>query len=110
MDPSKRTRLAVLLASAAMVALGVAFVALHLATPSDGARLDPGQQGAWRANGVAVTPLRAQPGGLRTGDVVVAVGGRSLEAWAQALLDPTLPRPQWHLGQTVTYTVVRDGT
>src|SRR5215470_16113962 len=109
MDQSKHARLAILLACAAMVALGVAFVWLHLATPSDGARLDPGQQVAWRPDGVVVTPLRTQPGGLRTGDVVVAVAGRSLESWAQALLDPSVGRPNWHVGQTVTYTVLRVG-
>jgi two-component system, NarL family, sensor kinase len=108
MDQSKRTRLTVLLASAAMIALGIAFVWLHLATPSDGARLDPGQA-VWRPNGVVVALLRPQPASLRPGDVIVAVAGRSMESWAQALLDPTVPRPQWHLGQTVMYTVVRDG-
>ena len=105
----ERARLSILLASALMVALGVAFVWLQLATPSDGARLDPGQP-AWRPDGVVVTPLREQPGGLRAGDIVVAVDGVSMESWAQALLDPTMTRPHWHFGQTVTYSVLRDGT
>src|SRR5260370_38273645 len=102
-----RVRVAVLLASAAMVALGVAFVWLHLASPSDGARLDPNQH-TWRAHGVAVTVLRAQPDGLRTGDVVVAVDGKSVESWAQALTNPTTARPYWHAGQVVTYTLDRE--
>ncbi len=56
MRQPNRARVAVLLATAAMVALGVAFVWLHIASPSDGARIDPNQQ-PWRANGVAVTRL-----------------------------------------------------
>src|SRR5262249_36190511 len=59
--------------------------------------------------GVAVTVLRPQPGGLRTGDVVVAVAGTSMESWAQALANPTTARPQWHVGQVVTYIVERGG-
>jgi len=103
-----RARVAVLLAAAAMVALGVAFVWLHLASPSDGARIDPNQQ-PWRLNGVMVTSLRPQPDGLRTGDVVVAIDGKSLESWAQALANPATPRPQWQIGQVVTYSIIRDG-
>src|SRR6185312_2225937 len=91
-----RARIAVLLAAAAMVALGVAFVWLHITSPSDGARIDPNQQ-PWRSNGVAVTVLRAQSGGLRSGDVVTAVEGKSLESWAQALANPATPRPQWQI-------------
>ncbi len=104
----ERARLSILLASALMVALGVAFVWLQLTTPSDGARLDPGQP-AWRPDGVVVTALREQPGGLQSGDVVVAVDGVSMETWAQALVDPTVSRPYRRFGQTVTYSVLRDG-
>ena len=102
-------RLSILLASAFMVALGVAFVWLQLTTPSDGARLDPGQP-AWQPDGVVVTTLREQPGGLHAGDVVVAVEGVSMGSWAQALLDPTVSRPHWRFGQTITYSILRDGT
>lgn len=105
---AERVRLAILLATAAMVALGVAFVWLHSASPSDGARLAPGQP-VWRSNGVVLSLLHPQPAGLRTGDVVVAVDGRSLQSWAEALADPTAQRPQWQFGQVVTYAVVRDG-
>ncbi|HEX9413098.1 MAG TPA: hypothetical protein VF916_06300, partial [Ktedonobacterales bacterium] len=108
MHQRDRVRVAVLLATAVMVALGVAFVWLHLAAPSDGARLEPSQY-PWRTSGVALTVLHAQPGGLRTGDVVVAVDGTSMESWAQALANPTTARPRWHAGQVVTYTVVRGG-
>jgi signal transduction histidine kinase len=104
----ERARLMILLAATAMVALGAAFVWLHIASPSDSARLNPGQS-AWRANGLIVTVLRPQPGGLLSGDIVVAVDGKSTESWAQALFDPNATRPQWQVGQVVTYTVERDG-
>src|SRR5690348_16931084 len=101
-----RARIAVLLAAATMVALGVAFIWLHIASPSDGARIDPNQQ-PWRSHGVAVTVLRAQSDGLRSGDVVTAIDGRSLQSWAQALANPASSRPQWQEGQTVNYSIVR---
>lgn len=103
-----RARVVVLLAVTTMVALGVAFVWLHLASPSDGARLNPGQP-ALRSNGVAVTVLRAQSDGLRSGDIVVAIDGRSVESWVDALADPTVDREQWRVGQVVTYLVERNG-
>jgi len=80
----------------------------RLTGPSDGARLPPGQA-VWSRKGIVVTPLEAQPGGLRQGDVVVAVGGQSLESWAEGLFRPGTPAPEWRYGQTVTYTVLRSG-
>ena len=50
-----------------------------------------------------------QASGLRPGDVLVAVNGTSVESWAKRLFDLRVSRPQWHFGQTVTYTVVRQG-
>lgn len=93
--------------SAALLTLAGAFLWLRIATPTDGARLQPGAN-AWRADGVVVTPL-VEGGGLRAGDVVIAVGGRSLESIAQSLVDFNQPRRPWSFGQAVTYTVRRDG-
>jgi two-component system, NarL family, sensor kinase len=104
----ERTRLIVMLVTISIILLGVAFVGLHFATPSDGARL-VAVQSTWRADGVVVTTLREQPGGLRTGDVVVAVDGTSLNSFADNVANPLMPRPEWHTGQIVTYTVLRDG-
>jgi two-component system NarL family sensor kinase len=106
MSQAQHARITVVAAVA--LALGVAFVWLHLATPSDDARLEPGQM-VWRADGVVVTPLEPQPNGLRRGDVVVAVDGRSMDSWARGLFQPGAAHPQWRLGQTVTYTVMRAG-
>jgi two-component system, NarL family, sensor kinase len=108
MQQPARTRFAVITFSIIAVLLGVAFLLLHLTGPSDGARLAPGEPD-WRPDGVIVTPMKEQSSGLQQGDVVVAVEGSSIESWTQALLEPGLARPQWHVGQTITYTVVRNG-
>lgn len=101
-----RARFTVILLACGVLFLGVVFLLLHITGPSDGTRLSPGQS-VWRPAGVIVTPL--QPGRLRQGDVVVAVEGKSLESWAQGLFRFDLARPQWRVGQTITYTVLRDG-
>ncbi len=95
-------------AVARRVVLSGLWLWLRLTSPSDSARLPPGQA-AWSRDGVVVTPLVAEPGGLRQGDVVIAAGGRSLESWAEALFRSGASIPQLHFGQTVTYTVLRGG-
>jgi two-component system, NarL family, sensor kinase len=96
----------------ALVALlwlpAAAFVGLHLATPFDNGRLQPGGDNI-TAEGVIVTPLEAGPAGFEAGDLVLAVNGRSLESYAQALFSGGPARPQRQVGDTVTYTVRRDG-
>ncbi|MBI2873352.1 MAG: hypothetical protein HYY00_09230 [Chloroflexi bacterium] len=59
---------------------------------------------------MTVTLLGEQTEGLRSGDLVIAVEGRSMESWAQAVFSLREPRPGWKAGQTVTYTVLRDGS
>jgi two-component system, NarL family, sensor kinase len=85
-----------------------AFVWLHLVTPSDGARLAPGAF-AWHPDGVVISAMIDRPDGLRTGDVVLVVDGRSLNSWADALADPGVARPRWQVGDQVAYEVIRDG-
>jgi hypothetical protein len=68
----------------------------------------PGQS-VWNRNGLVVTPLVTQPGGLRQGDIVIAAEGHSLESWAEALFRPGATYPHLRFGQTVTYTVLREG-
>ncbi len=70
MAQSRRNHLVVILTALGAVFLGMSFLLLHITSPSDGARLSPGQS-VWQTDGVVVTPL--QPGGLHQGDVVVAV-------------------------------------
>ena len=101
-------RWVVLVLSGLALALGMAFVWLHLASPSDGTRLEPGQQ-TWVPAGVVVSPLESQPGRLESGDIVVSIDGRSVTTWEAGLFDLRAPRAQWHVGQTVTYIVQRNG-
>ncbi|MDQ5854057.1 MAG: hypothetical protein M3380_18710, partial [Chloroflexota bacterium] len=108
MKPLALARLATLIAALGIVVLVGAFVWLHVTTPSDGVRVQPGQR-AWRPDGFVATPLREEPGGIRRGDVIVAVAGQSMEAWAQRLFVPKAPPPRWQPGQRVVYTVIRDG-
>ncbi|MBI5290307.1 MAG: hypothetical protein HY872_00330 [Chloroflexi bacterium] len=103
-----RAPLVVLLVALVALSPAAAFLWRHVVTPSDGARLAPGQS-VWRSEGVAVSVLENRPGGLQSGDVVVAVEGRSIEAWVRLMLDPGAARPRWQEGQGVTYTVRRDG-
>jgi hypothetical protein len=98
----------VLFISGMALVLGVTFVWLHAASPSDGTRSEPGQQ-TWIPAGVVVSPLQRQPEGLEAGDVIVSINGRSLESWEEGLFNLEAPHPQWHIGQTVMYTVQRNG-
>ena len=84
------------------------FVLSHVTSPSDGARFLFGAA-TLRPNGVEVEPLEERPEGVRAGDVVVAIDGRPLESWITDLSSPWTVRGRWSVGQTVTYTVVRDG-
>jgi two-component system, NarL family, sensor kinase len=86
----------------------VAFVGLHLATPFDNGRLQPGSDNI-TAEGVIVTPLEDGPAGFEAGDLVTAVNGRSLESYAQALFSGRPMGSQRQVGDTITYTVRRDG-
>ncbi|MBI5034046.1 MAG: hypothetical protein HZB51_26285 [Chloroflexi bacterium] len=104
-------RAALYVSSVAILILSFAgaFLWLHLITPSDNARLPPGNQSVWRSDGVSVTPIENRPDGLRAGDVVMAIDGQSLENYARALFDLSAARPIWHLGQTINYSILRDG-
>jgi len=79
-----------------LLALTGAYVGLSLAGPSDGAlRAIP----AW--NGLLVVAVEDEPGNdaLRLGDVIVAVEGRSVEAWMEALSRPDVAPARWQVGQ-----------
>ncbi len=108
-----RSTLLVLLVAVANVVLFVTFTGLRVSRPSDGARLQPGEP-AFQHDGVIVTPLQHAPGDLQTGDLVVAIEDRPLEAWAAALLCwrpvcDSPERPIHAIGDRVNYSVVRDG-
>ncbi|HSM57502.1 MAG TPA: hypothetical protein VK879_15225, partial [Candidatus Sulfomarinibacteraceae bacterium] len=97
-----RTRLPLIALITFLVGMALAFLWLHLELPFGNDRLQPGTN-AMTARGVVVTPLEAGPAGLQAGDVVTAIGGRSLEAWLQA------PGSSWQVGDTIEYSVIRQG-
>lgn len=84
-------------------------IATRLLVPSERAVI-PTEAWPWTSEGVGVDPLG--PGDpFRAGDVVVAMDGRSIEAWAEdaARLPWTVTgRPP--LGDEVTFDVLRAGT
>jgi two-component system, NarL family, sensor kinase len=103
------TDLGIQLLGVCLVGLTLAFAALHIMRPSDGARLEPDKP-VWSQDGITVTPFeQGAHGGLQQGDIVVAVAGRSMEEWAQLLVNPDVARPHWHVGDVVTYRVIRAG-
>ena len=113
-DPPSASRFtasswAVLGLAVLLVAIFGTFIGAHAAGPSDGAWFMLGPS-ALRPNGVEVAPLEEEPGSIREGDVVVAVEGRPLESWIREVSAPWTARSRWDVGQTVTYTVERDGT
>lgn len=73
-----------------------------MTTPFANGRLQPGTN-SMTAAGVVVIPLEAGRTGLEVGDVVTAIGGRSLEAWLKA------PGGRWRVGETVPFSVFREG-
>lgn len=108
MNERNRARLGGSLIILFFLSLTGAFLALHLAFPSDGARLEPGQS-VWASDGIIVTPLEERPGRLLRGDIVTAVDGRSLEEWARAIFQPGLAHPPGLSSQAPVYTVIRHG-
>jgi hypothetical protein len=69
----------VLLLVAIFILLALSFLWLHVTTPFDGARLQPGED-AVTAEGVIVTPVEEGTGALEDGDLVVSVAGRRMTA------------------------------
>lgn len=101
-----RGYLGTLALAALLIAPAVAFLLLHLFTPFDNGRLLPGSD-AVTAHGIVVTPLQSGPPGFRAGDLVTKMEGQSLDALvARSLRAPLVWRG---VGESVSYTVLRDG-
>ncbi len=104
-------RRSLLLFTGAVIAIVLGSVLLRLTSPSDGARMDQGSNPEpWQVNGVVVFPWQSEPDGLRDGDLVIAVNGQSTESIAENLASPSRWRSLGGEGETVTYTVIRDGS
>jgi hypothetical protein len=80
-----RSSLGILLIAMGVAALGVVFVLLHLVSPSDGARLEPGQA-VWKTGGVLLTPLQEGSSTLHPNDLLIAIDGTRIERLASNLL------------------------
>ena len=91
-----------------LILLAVAYLWLQLITPSDGTHLRPGTN-AIASEGLVLSAVVTRADGLRDGDVVTAVDGWSMEVWARALFVGGIERPRYQVGDTVSYTVIRDG-
>jgi two-component system, NarL family, sensor kinase len=98
--------LTALILAALLLIPAAAFLASHIAGPSDGARLEPGSDNI-PLPGVKVTVLLPQEGGLQSGDIVTHMQGRSMEAWAQALFEPEFERTGLEKGDIIQYRVLR---
>src|SRR5437867_6705503 len=93
----------------ALLLIAFAFEAYRLASPSDGTEV-AGPGNPFGPGGVAVEPLGAAAAGLLApGDRVTAVFDRSVDAWADELVDPYASRPVIAHGDPLTYAIERDG-
>ncbi|MFO7662742.1 MAG: hypothetical protein R6X18_09125 [Chloroflexota bacterium] len=100
-------RAVVIVTASLLIGLFLVFVALRITMQSDGAWLQPGTN-PWQPDGVIVTPLIEYPGGVRGGDVVLAVEGVRLEQWAADMLTDRLDLPEPGTVDTLRYEVRRD--
>jgi signal transduction histidine kinase len=98
-----------LLAAGGALGLSAVLLGTRLLVPSELATIRT-EAWAWTSNGVAVEPLFGR-GPFRTGDVVVGIEGRPVEAWAsEAFRAPWVPeRVHPPLGDLVSFDVLRDG-
>ena len=99
-------RIATWFALAGSIGLAILFVWVRASTPSDGARISFYGDG-WSRAGVRIAPIDAPAPGLQGGDLVVAVDGRSLEAWLGDTTDGSVVRPA--VADPIPYEIVRDG-
>jgi two-component system, NarL family, sensor kinase len=99
-------RAVVIVTASLIIGLFLVFVALRLTTPSDGARLQPGTN-PWQPDGVIITPLIEYSGGVRSGDIVLAVEGISLEEWAGNMVSRRIAVPSGDDEETLLYEIRR---
>jgi two-component system NarL family sensor kinase len=100
--------LVVLVLSSIVIVFGIATFVVRVTTPTDGAYIDPSLP-EFLPEGPQVTILRGEANGLRNGDLVLAVEGVPLDKWARSTISLRGTAPRWEVGQTVHYTVLRDG-
>jgi len=95
--------IATLLLAAAILAVSAVFTWLRVELPSEPAVISS-DTWPWTAEGVGVVPL-GPSGQFAIGDIVAAVGGQPVAAWAA---DPLAPRPSTPLPSELGFDVIRD--
>lgn len=101
-------RVGVWLLAAFSLLAALAFVGYRLVEPSDGA-IAGFYADAWQTDGVVVEPIEQPPDGLRAGDIVRTVEGRSISEWLDHAADPTIDRSGLSRPAPSTYGITRDG-
>jgi signal transduction histidine kinase len=84
------------------------YAALRLTFPSDGARL-VFQAHTDYPNTISVSPFRDGEMPVQRGDYILRVDGQTIPVASLQIFSPASLSPQWHAGQTVNYTVIREG-
>lgn len=98
-----------LLLCALVYALSLVFITMRLSVPSDAARQALGAS-VFTESAVTVYPIVEYPTGLRGGDSVLRVDGQDLILWTRAIFTLNAPNTDWRVGDTITYTVLRNGS
>jgi signal transduction histidine kinase len=101
-NPFVMLSLAVVIAA---LGIGTTFLWLRATLPSEPALISS-DDWPWSAEGVAVRSIGDGP--FRDGDVIVAIDGRSLEAWAESAVG-TRSEQSGPLPAVMTFDVLRDG-
>jgi signal transduction histidine kinase len=98
-----------LLAAGSALGLSAILLGTRLLVPAETATIRT-EAWSWTSNGVAVEPILGR-GPFRAGDVVVAIEGRPVEAWAtEAFRPPWIAEtPHPRLGEVVAFEVIRGG-
>lgn len=107
MNSFQRVRWRAIAIALAVILVFIAYLSLVVSSPSDGVhlRIDNG----WRREGIEASLMTEGLSGLQEGDLVVAIGGRSIESLVESAFRLTDDRPEWSIGDTVVYRVIRDG-
>ncbi|MGA9531580.1 MAG: histidine kinase [Anaerolineales bacterium] len=95
-----------IMASALLVLLAAVTYSIRGKLPADGSRIPPEVE-SWEANGVRIQVPPGVDSALRSGDLVTAIDGRSMDGWVGILSDRRADRPNWQVGDVVAYRVVR---
>jgi hypothetical protein len=82
------------------------YVAYRLSVPSDGARLSEDQL-TFTTEGIVITPFESAGSPFLDGDIVTTIDGIPAETWAGSVFRGSMARPDWAIGDTVQYEVLR---